>query len=105
MSGLRTKLTAIIATVVGATGPAIPLTPVKAAGHDAIETCRTILPQIPAQTLGECSSYIITAANHAQGETPHSCDAFEELDTELFYMVFTSKSECIRLMGRPTQKP
>ena len=96
----RTKVTLVAAAgaLVAGVTPLGPAAPARAEANPAVDQCRALLPYLPASNLGECLSFITVAANGSNGFATHDCDSFEENDPELFYLIFVSKSECIRLM-------
>ena len=91
-------ITAALALATGVT-PVLPAAPAQAEQNPGIEQCRAILPFLPESNLGECLSWINTAANGAGGEVAHHCDALQENDPETFEMMFATKSECIHAFG------
>jgi hypothetical protein len=52
-----------------------------------------ILPALPQATLGECVGYSLASE---QGFASHDCDAFLEIDPDLFYTIYDSYSQCVR---------
>jgi len=52
-----------------------------------------VLPLLPLANLGECVGYVLTSE---QGFASHDCDAFREIEPDLFYTIYDSYSECVR---------
>lgn len=52
-----------------------------------------VLPTTPQANLGECVSYDNSSD---MGFASHYCDAFLEIQPDLFYTVYDSRSQCVR---------
>lgn len=88
-------LIALLALVSGTyAAPALPAPP-ESGKSGAVLLCQSLLPDIPEANLGECVSFVIVDEN---GFPAHDCDAFLEIEPDLFYLIYDSYSDCVRTL-------
>lgn len=91
-----TRMFVALATLAATTFSAPVLSaPPESGKSGAVAFCRTLLPGIPEANLGECVSYVIVNEN---GFPSHDCDAFLEINPDLFYLIYDSYSDCVRTL-------
>ena len=88
-------IAAVLATMATPSSAADPLPIPSGNGRSWVPgACAAeILPVLPAANLGECVGYSNTSE---AGFASHDCDAFMEIEPDLFFAIYDSYSDCVR---------